>query len=121
MGKKDAKFPALHPVKDGSWVNLSLCMLQQLDVNQHNVWCSSETSCLHGFTLILTLNPEPVHSASTVLVTFHCTSVQNACSRWDSVYRTLGSIRRATTLCRPLKGNRSPSSLQVTSTSSSKR
>lgn len=37
------------------------------------------------------------------------------------VCRTLGSTRRATTQCRPLKGNRSLSSLLVTSTSSSKR
>lgn len=34
------------------------------------------------------------------------------------VCRTLGSTRRATTLSRPLKGSRSPSSSPVTSTSS---
>lgn len=39
--------------------------------------------------------------------------------RWasESVCRTLGSTRRATTRCRPLKESRFPSSLPVTSTS----
>lgn len=37
------------------------------------------------------------------------------------VCRTLGSTRRATTLCRPLKGSRFPSSSPVTLTSSWKR
>lgn len=99
-----------------------LCMLSHLHISQHNVWCSSESSSLHGFRIILSENPQPVYRTLSAFGYSFCNFTQIACfTLYMRFCRTLASTRRATTQCRPPKGNRSPSSSPVILISSSKR